>query len=384
VNPVVTLNSSVLKWARERARLSIENLASKLKTTPDKVLQWERDGKLTFAMAKKIAERAKTPLGYLFFNEPLEDNLPIQDFRTITDAKIEKPSIDLLETIETMQHRQAWFSEILIDNGMEKLNFVGSNSLKNDPVFVANNMRKTLKLETDWANNKNWQEAIKSLRNKIDSAGILIFMNGIVGNDTHRKLSVKEFRGFVLCDDYAPLIFVNNTDALSAQMFTIAHELAHIWINQTGVSNLNDFMPDTKEVEIFCNKVAAEFLVPQTNLVNLYNQIDDKNSLIKTISNTFKVSSLVAARRCLDMGYITKGEFFDFYKKDNEKFKSNRKKQSGGDFWKTQNTRVGERFGVIIGLAAREGRILYNDAYRLTGLYGATFDKYLTKLGIPA
>jgi len=240
-------------------------------------------------------------------------------------------------------------------------------------------------MAVDWANNKDWREAIKSLREKIDYSGILIFINGVVGNNTHRKLDIKEFRGFVLCDDYAPLIFVNGADAPAAQMFTIVHELAHIWINQTGIFNLDKSMPENKDVEIFCNKIAAEFLVPLNDLRNMYDQVYNKDDLIKAITNTFKVSPIVAYRRCLDAGYFSKDEFFSFYEDYNNKFRDQRRtKAKGGDFWNTQNTRIGNKFGTLVGLAAREGRILYNDAYRLTGLYGATFDKYMATLGVPA
>jgi Zn-dependent peptidase ImmA (M78 family) len=375
----------ILQWARRRARLDVPYLAHRMKVSPSIVQEWENSGKLSLAKAKKLAQYTLLPFGYLFLKEPLQEVLPIPDFRTLNDAQLSQPSPNLLETLQIMEQRQDWMREFLIDAGVSKLPFAGSVHLTDRPEDIAVAMRKTLNLVPQWAyKQKTWEDALRYLRLKIEETGILIFINGIVGNNTHRSLDTGEFRGFVLSDEYAPLIFINGTDAKSAQMFTMAHELAHVWLGQGGVSNINVLEPSEYTVELFCNAVAAELLVPAHEITPLWQEAKHLDNPYGFLAKYFKVSSIAAARRCLDLGFITHTTFLQFYERyclDENKLK--RKKSVGGDFWRTQNVRLGFRFGSAVVIAAREGRLLYRDAYRLIGLNGATFEKYASNLGIP-
>lgn len=374
----------VLKWARERARLDVQSLAGKMKVSADKVRQWETSGELSLARAKKLATYTRTPLGYLFLKAPLKEKLPIPDFRTVADTPLGRPSPDLLETVHTMQRRQEWLRDFLIEDGVEKLLFVGSAAISDSPLQVAKKIRAEMNITKDWAQSQpSWVEALRHLREKIENIGILIFISGIVGNNTHRPLETDEFRGFVICDDYAPLIFINGADSKSAQMFTIAHELAHIWVGQDGVSNLENLKVPEKEVERFCNEVAAEFLVPGEELKKFWPEIRYSDNPFETVARKFKVSQIVAARRCLDLKYITKKRFFDFYEWYINEERRDRQKRTGGDFWKTQNVRLGNRFSTLVVLAAKEGRLLYHEAYKLTGLQGKNFERLANNLGFP-
>ncbi|MGJ4748910.1 ImmA/IrrE family metallo-endopeptidase, partial [Leptospira sp. SA-E8] len=151
----------------------------------------------------------------------------------------------------------------LIEQGQGPLLFVGQFSLKDKPEAVAADMRERLGLKSDWATaTRAWQDALVELRQRVQNVGILIVFNGVVGNNTHRKLNPEEFRGFALADKYAPLVFINATDAKSAQMFTVAHELAHLWLGLDAVSGMDATLPASDKSEEFCNKVAAEFLIP--------------------------------------------------------------------------------------------------------------------------
>ena len=208
--------------------------------------------------------------------------------------------------------------------------------------------------------------------------GVLVVCNGVVGNNTSRILDVEEFRGFVLPDSYAPLIFINNVDAKAAQMFTLAHELAHLWIGRAGVLNFRDMKPADNETELFCNAVAAEFLVPKAEIEAAWrNQKSFYN-----LANHFKVSPLVIARRVLDVGYIDKAAFFKFYNSFMANVKAERdSKEPGGSFYSNCEYRIGRPFADAIARAAKGDRLLYSEAYRLTGLKGQTFDKYILKMG---
>jgi Zn-dependent peptidase ImmA (M78 family) len=203
-------------------------------------------------------------------------------------------------------------------------------------------------------------------------------LNGVVGKNTHRKLDPAEFRGFVLIDEYAPLIFVNGADAKAAQMFTLAHELAHLWIGAEGVFNLEETLPADTAIEMFCNKVAAEFLIPAAELTEAWDAASKAAEPFQQLARYFIVSPIVAARRAWDLSLITRVAFFEFYEayeEDDRRVRS--KKSDGGDFYATQNTRVGKRFARIVARAAKEGKLLYRDAYALTGLSSVTFDQYV-------
>jgi len=380
----VKLKSEVLRWVRERAGLGIDALAQKMKLPVEEVTKWETTGEIRLSMTKKLASYTRTPLGYLFLEEPLSDKLPIPDFRTVSDDQVKRTSPDLLETVQTMQRRQEWMREFLIEEGMGKLSFVGSASMNLKPEKIAAMIRESLGITEDWARKlPTWTDALRRLREIIDAAGILIFINGIIANNTHRKLDPEEFRGFVLCDEYAPLIFINGADARAAQMFTIAHELAHIWLGKEGVSNFDVMLPKAQKIEQICNQVAAEFLIPAHELKKYWPEAKENIEPYQHLARMFKVSPIVAARRCLDIEIIKRNEFFDFYNKylhDERRIKGTK---PGGDFWKTQNVRIGHRFGAAVVIAAKEGRLLYNDAYRLTDLKGITFENYAKNIGIP-
>jgi Zn-dependent peptidase ImmA (M78 family) len=262
---------------------------------------------------------------------------------------------------------------------------VGSKTPQDNPEAVATDILKTLGLERDWAKEEsNWMNALIRLRHCVDAAGILLFFNGVVGNNTSRPLNPDEFRGFVLCDAYAPLIFINGADAKAAQMFTLAHELAHLWIGQDGVSNFTALESGADKSEKFCNKAAAEFLVPAAVLRECWSEVMREADPWQSLARRFRVSELVAARRALDLDLISREAFFAFYRKYQEGERDRREKdkgKSGGSFWNTQNVRVGERFGRAVVRAAREERLLYRDASHLIGMNGTTFDKFARSLG---
>ncbi|HUO06617.1 MAG TPA: ImmA/IrrE family metallo-endopeptidase [Candidatus Binataceae bacterium] len=336
----------------------------------------------TLSQLEKFARQTRTPLGYLFLTEPPEERLPIPHFRTLGNGHPHRPSPDLLETVYTMERRQEWMREYLIQEGQEPLHFVRSAKLNDKPQNVAKEMHDVLGLEHGWAARQaTWTDALRELRSRLEGASILVVVNGIVGNNTHRKLDPAEFRGFVLVDDYAPLVFVNGTDAKAAQMFTLAHELAHLWLGSSAAFDLRELQPADDETERSCNRIAAEFLVPESELRTFWPSARQDPERFQMIARRFKVSELVAARRALDLELIRKTEFHDFYQSylENERRQTS-KQPSGGDFYANQNFRIGRLFAETVVRAAKEGKLLYRDAYQLTGLSGSTFDHYAEKL----
>ena len=376
----VPVPPKMLRWACERAGYDVAHLAERMPQLPAWI---RRERQPTLKQLEKLAKVTNTPLGYLFLPEPPDERLPVPDYRTVAVSARGRPSPNLLDTLYTMQRRQEWMRESLVENDVEPLAFVATVHLADDPAAVGREMRRTLGLDGGWAAGvRTWQDAVSELRRAIEQLGVVAVINGVVGNNTHRRLSVKEFRGFALTDPYAPLIFVNGGDAKSAQMFTLAHELAHIWLGTEGLSGFEDLLPGGSDVEDWCNRAAAELLAPAREIRARWREVRRAASPFKELARTFKVSPVVAARRALDLNLVDRSTFFDFYKRYINREHKGATKSSGGDFYNNQNTRVGELFGIQVLRAAMEGRIGFKQAYDLTGLRGGTFQKYAKRLGV--
>lgn len=378
----VNVKPEMLRWAIARCGLAEEQVRADIRFR--KLGEW-LDGtrQPTLRQLEQFATKTMTPLGYLFLQTPPDEPLPIPDFRTRGDVPIAQPSPNLIETIHSMQRRQAWMREHLIEEGLLPVEFVGSSRHMRNIVSLAARLRDALALHVDWAEqHATWEEALRTLRNAAERIRILVATSGVVGLNNHRPLDPEEFRGFVLCDDYAPLIFVNGADSKSAQMFTLAHELVHVWIGRGGLFNLIHTMPHDDETEQFCNQTAAEFLVPEHKLRERWPEVKHVANPFKTIAGWFKVSPVAAARRAADLGLITRKRFFEFYKQDQAEFHRRRaeekakQRRGGPDFYTVQDVRLGTRFAEAVVRAAREGRLLYREAYQLTDLRGETFSKY--------
>jgi Zn-dependent peptidase ImmA (M78 family) len=375
--PTVAVKPELIIWAIDRSGVPVNELLKKFPLLEE----WKSGAKQpTFRQLEDFARRTMAPLGVLFLDKPPREELPIPDFRTRDDSPLERFSPNLLDTIQAMQLRQAWMREWFIEEGAVELDFVGSVEQSVNFKSLAQRIRQRLDLAPDWAESlPNWEIALQTLRKAIERIGIVVFSNSVVGTNNHRPLDPEEFRGFVLCDAYAPVIFVNDADTKSARIFTLAHELVHVWLGQDGVFNLEKMMPAKEEMERFCNRVAAEFLIPAYKLEERWSEVKDKAEPFRTIASWFKVSPVVAARRALDLKLITRPEFFRFYEQDRAdwlKRKQEQKKNARGNFYATQNVRLGRRFSAAVVRAAREGRIAYQDAFRLTGMKGSTFQQY--------
>lgn len=378
--PVAPVRPELLRWARERAGLTVAELVERF----PRYERWESgEAQPTLNQLEELANVTHAPLGYFFLPQPPEEELPVPDFRTMTDRPVRRPSPDLIETLQIMQRRQSWLRDHLLEEQQPPLTFVGATTVQENPEAVADRVRQQLGLAPDWARHfASWSEALRGLRLAIEAAGVVVTINGVVGNSTRRKLDPREFRGFVLSDAHAPVIFVNGADAKAAQMFTLAHELAHLWLGQGGVFNLPGLQPSEHAVERWCNRVAAEFLVPATEITVSWSSAERSEDPFQFLARRFKVSPLVAARRALDLRLIDRDGFLSFYRHylEDDRRQAERR-PPGGDFYLTQEVRIGRRFGEEIVRAAKEGRLLFTEAYRLTGLYGATFDQYAEALG---
>ncbi len=379
----VPVRGALLVWARERSRVAPEDLFTRFPA----LMEWEEETKQpTLKQLEKFAQATHTPVGYLFLPEPPEEHLPLPDFRTIGDLDIGQASPDLLDTVYQCQQRQDWYRDYARLQRQEPVRFVGTLSTDVDVVEAARRMLEVLEF-TPSQRGSSWSEAFRRLIDQADANGVLVMVNGIVGSNTHRKLDPREFRGFALVDDLAPLVFVNGADTKAAQIFTLAHELAHVWLGQSAVSDADLEFPSANAVERWCNQVAAEFLLPSEALTRLNVSLQSLTDPLQDLAREFKVSTLVVLRRIFDGGFLTQSQFRIAYAEERDRVLALMEERSsgsgGGNFYNTQPLRVSRRFARALIEGTLEGQTLHRDAYQMLGFKKhSTFDELASHLGV--
>lgn len=367
------INNELLLWAIIRAGYEPGDFLDKFPN----VKEWLNGTKKpTLRQLQEFAGKVYVPFGYLLLDSPPEEILPIPFFRTVA-SKSDKVSLNVYDTVLLMQKRQEWLTEYLIENESPKLEYVRKFNSQGDIQSIVADIKNTLGLKDNWADElPNWEKAKKHLVGKIEEAGIIVVASSVVGNNNYRKISPEDCRGFVLVNEYAPFMFLNAADSKAAQLFTLAHELAHIWIGESAGFDTVNLMPADHPAERFCDKIAAEFLVPEVRLREVYRQNKD----YETLAKFFKVSQIVIARRLLDLGMITKTAFYKFYNAYSDRiFEKQDKSKGGGDFYLTQQNRIGSLFLSYVNSAVRENKLLFRDAYNLTGLRGDTYHNFMSR-----
>ena len=377
----VSVPSTLLAWASKRSGIAADTLLTKF---PD-LDAWEQGSKLpTLKQLERFATATHTPLGYLFLAEPPQESLPLPDFRTIGDIEVGHASPDLLETVYLCQQRQEWYRDFARLHRESPVALVGSLGTDTDIVEAARRMRSVLAFEPG-ERGTSWSEAFRRLLQEADAQGILVMVSGVVGSNTHRKLDPEEFRGFALSDDLSPLIFVNGADTKAAQIFTLAHELAHLWLGQSAVSDPDMATTSTNDVERWCNQVAAEFLVPVEGLRGLVVDPEGLTEDLDRLAREYKVSTLVVLRRIFDAGYLSPAQFRTAYTQERARVLSlmDGGGAGGGNFYNTQPVRVSKRFARALIESTLEGQTLHRDAFQKLGFKKhATFEELAHRLGV--
>jgi Zn-dependent peptidase ImmA (M78 family)/transcriptional regulator with XRE-family HTH domain len=376
----VAVRPELLRWACERAGYDIDTLAHRIPQLP----AWARGEKRpTFKQLEAFAKVTHTPFGYFFLPEPPEEPVPIPDFRTVRDARLRRPSPDLLDIVYLCQHRQDWYRDFARAEGMESMPFVGAATVNDDVVRTATTMRETLGFDLDARRQMpTWTDALRRFIEQADALGVLVMVSGVVGSNNRRKLDPEEFRGFALADPLAPLVFINGADTKAAQMFTLAHELAHIWLGQTALSDSRPAEAPAQVVERWCNRVAAELLVPLESFRAEHNRRAELRDELDRLARRFKVSTLVVLRRMHDTGTLRGDAYWNAYEEEVRRLRE-LPKGSGGDFYLTLGARVSKRFARALVVSTLEGQTLYRDAFRMLGIKrDATFRELGAQLGV--
>jgi len=369
----ININPNMLTWAIARAGYVVDEFLEKFPN----VKKWvELIKKPTVKQLEDFAHRVHIPFGYLFLPEPPKENIPFPFFRT-GNTQTNQVSINVYDTILILQKRQDWLTDYLLENEAKQLSFVGKFGSHTPFETIVADIRSTLNLPPNWASEQpTFEDTLNFITKKIEEVGVFVNFNSVVENNTHRVVPVNECRGFVLVNGIAPFMFVNAADAKAAQLFTIVHELAHIWLGESAGFNNENLLPANDPIEKLCDQVAAEFLVPSETFRQLWANSADINNLARY----FKVSPIVIARRALDLGKLSKGAFFQFYNQYMEGVRLKKESQgSGGDFYATAKKRISVSFAAYVNQAVKKNKLLYRDAYKITGLRGDTYQNFVTK-----
>lgn len=362
----VKIKPELFAWAHERSRLSADYLATKFPSLE----RWQ-SGALdpTLKQAEDFAKATHVPVGFLFLPAPPHEPLPIPDFRTLAGLEVGRPSPDLLEVIYACQQRQDWFREHARLSGQGVLEFVGSATVQSNTLQTATEIRLALGFDLDArARCPTWTDALRAMVGQADAIGVLVMTSGIVASNTHRRLDTNEFRGFALVDAFAPLVFVNGADSKSAQMFTLAHELAHVWLGQTALSDTTVASRRQNATETWCNRVAAEMLAPIDVVRAELRTGELLATTVQRLGRRFKVSSLVVLQRLRDAQHLTGLDFDHAYREELERLANLPKRDGGGDFYVNTTARYSKRFTRALVESTLEGRTLYRDALRMLGI----------------
>lgn len=380
----VEVRPSVLAWARTRSGIAGEDWDRRF----PRFEGWMAGKAPTLKQLEEFARKTHTPVGFLFLEEPPVEPVPIPDFRTVASRPVgsrEIVSADLLAIVYTCQARQEWFRDHQRLNGEPAIPFVATATTATPPEEAATRMQEVLGWGAETrARCRTWDQALTRLRQNAEAAGVLVMISGIVGSDTHRRLDPEEFRGFALADPYAPLAFVNGADSKAAQVFTLAHELAHLWAGETALSDVEPASVRNNAVERWCNQVATQFLVPMDEFRDQFNASADIRPQLLGLAQHFRVSTQVILGRMREAGALTWDEFGQ--ELDLERARVGAivaERGGGGNFYHTKPVQVGRHFARALIASALEGQTSYTEAFRLLELKKtSTFDELAGRLGV--
>ena len=380
------ITGDVITWARERLGQTQQQLASKLgkRIKAETIDEWEKEkSRPDFKKARKLADTLHIPFGYLFLPARPTNDIRVPDLRTVGSKPITEFSPNMLDQLRNLLLKQEWYREYANAQGRKPIDFVGRFSVRSSFEEVARDIRDQLGINEKFrAAASNWENFLSNFMAVAEAAGVLIIRSGVVGSASRRPLNVKEFRGFVFSDPIAPLVFINGGDSTSAQVFTLAHELVHLWIGKSGISNPNPKKRSTDEVndiERFCNKVAAEVLVPHSEFLRRWIDNQSVENNVHTLVRHFRVSTHVILRQAFEQDKISRDEYEKRIEAEEERFKA-QKKASGGSFFRNVPIRNSRILTVSVLDAIQENKVGLRDAATLLACKVPTLKNVATEI----
>ena len=383
----VSVLPALLEWACDRPGVEREDLEKRFRD-----LQRWLDGtkKPTERQLRDFAKATYTPFGEFFGTELPNDNLPVSDFRVREDGSLRRPSAHLLDTVFICQDRQDWYRDYQTSLEEPPIEWVGTERVQNSPVSAAAQFGSGIALDVQSrVTAATWEQALREAKEQLEEAGILVMFSGVVGNNNSRKLDPEEFSGFALSDRFAPLIFINSRDYKAAQMFTLAHEIGHLLLGESGVSDDSVGARRAPRNERWCDRFAAELLAPENDLRMQsveFGRLTEAD--LKRLARRYKVSSWVILRRLRASDLIDSSQYTTLLSDERDRFAQRQARQKeegsgGGDFYRTYFQRTGHRFARAVVSRTLNDEVTYGDMSRLLQIRSMeTVDKLAAQLGI--
>lgn len=368
------ISQSILDWIEQT--IDLQKLSSE---DQEYFYQWKsHKAEPTYTQLSKFSRHTHIPFGYLFMKDAPKEDLSLVEHRTINSIEFENPSREFMDTYHVMKSIQAWMEDYLESVGAPILAFVGKFNKDHSVSKISAYIREMLDLsptDTIRANNRKY---FNQLRQKISDLGVIVMLNGVVGNNTSRPLDIDEFRGFALLNDRAPLIFINSKDSDTGKTFTLLHELAHILLGQDNLYNDCGSSTGVSKAETLANAVAAEVILPDAVFVDAwYEQAKNKSidNIITQMAGDFGCSRIMLARKAVDSGFITKNDYIRIAGLSlaaDQQSKSGKAK-GGGNYYSNLNAKLDSNFIGALNDSVESGHTSYTEAFRLTGTSSKTF-----------
>lgn len=358
----IKIDSDVLKWAIKESGRQESDVLTKF----PKIMKWmeEREGMLpTFRQVEELSKYLRIPLGYFFLSFPPKKHKLNADFRSINNV-FPQASRNLKDTIIDMSQKQDWLAQYRQELGYEYLEINEKFNKLYDTGMnyydVAKIIVNLLDIKYKYVEKmRDSSEYYNYYRKTMEKLGISVFQNGVVGNNTHRKLDIKEFRAFAMIDKVAPLIFINSCDSATGKVFSIVHEFIHILLGQDDIINENI------KNESYINKITAEILAPKEYLHEHWNGNVNYIHEIEKLSVKLKVSRQMIALRLMDIGLISKEQYINIVKLTHNDIK--KKNTSGGNYYNNLNSKLSENFTKDVISSVESSNISYTEGFRLLG-----------------
>jgi len=378
----VKINREILRWARTSAKVSLDKAAKTISknTKADKIKDWEAaDGtdSPTESQLKKLARLYRRPVE--IFSLPF---IP-REFPKLKDFRATKTDLGtaVIFMMREIQDKQEWLRNFYAKNRTSKLPFVGRYNIKSDPEMVARDIRKTLGINVA----TNTLKPLKYWVDKAESKRIFITLSS--NFHSRLKLDSDEFKGFAIADVYAPFIFINSEDWDHGQLFSLAHELAHIWIGVSGISNDTGIIGKTSDlhpVERFCNEVAVRLLMPAEDLqLFVPNKGEVQFKHIAKMGRKLGLSQRSIAIQAERHGIISAEQCKEFIRNADDAWKeflakeARKPKSSGGpNYYIMQLRRNSKGFSNVVIDSYNKGKVSGADASRLLNMREANFGKF--------
>jgi Zn-dependent peptidase ImmA (M78 family) len=365
------INPQVLRWARETAKITLEQVAQHMKKTVHQIIAWEEGtDHPTIKQAETLAHYYRRPFAAMFLPRIPSDFQVLRDFRSNARGEF---STGLVFMMREVQEKQLWARAAFEEAGDPQLTFVGRFDRRVSAETVASDIRRTLAIETKAIG----ENPLKYWIQRAEAARIFVSLSS--NFHTRMKLDSDEVKGLAIADPFAPFVFLNTDDWENSQLFTLVHELSHIWINQSGVSvdvciDFREGQPTNIDpVELYCNEVAANALMPSGEIKERIRAGIASFSQVDALARQFRVSSLAMLYRLGNLSIISRRQLASFRKESDRQFQQYVAKQEAAaqrrpgspDYYILQLRRNGRAFSQLVMDYYRGGHISGTEASRL-------------------